>query len=107
MPEVGRCLALEGAEILAWPLFEAHPMAERVVRTRSDENRVYTAAACPDGGVISMPTGGLITAVPEGTGLAMAAQVNCAMARWKDMAPGTHVIRDRIPDAYGGLVTRT
>lgn len=104
VPEVARCLALEGAEILAWPMFEAHPMAERVARCRSDENRVYTAAAWPDGGVITAPTGNAITAVPAGTGVAMAAQVNRAMARWKDMAPGTNAIRDRLPDAYGALV---
>ncbi len=104
VPEVARCLALEGAEILAWPLFEEHPMAERVARTRSDENRVYTAAAWPGGGMVVAPTGAPLTAVPAGSGLAMAAQVNRAMARWKDMAPSTHVIRDRVPEAYGPLV---
>ncbi|HEX6031714.1 MAG TPA: nitrilase-related carbon-nitrogen hydrolase [Tepidiformaceae bacterium] len=104
VPEVGRCLALEGAEILAWPLFAAHPQAERVARCRSDENRVYTAAAWPGGGVITAPNGSPLTAVPEGTGVAMAAQVNRALARWKDMAPHTHAIRDRLPEAYGHLV---
>ena len=104
VPEVGRCLALEGAEILVWPLFETHPMAERVARTRSDENRVYTAAAWPGGGMVIAPNGTPLTAVPAGSGLAMAAQVNRSMARWKAMAPNTHVIRDRLPEAYGSLV---
>ncbi len=106
VPEVGRCLALEGADILAWPLFEAHDMAERVARCRSDENRVYTAAAWPDGGVVVAPTGAVLTAVPAGTGVAMAVQVNRALARWKDMAPGTNAIRDRVPEAYGSLTRR-
>jgi hypothetical protein len=45
-----------------------------------------------------------MTAVPAGTGLAMAAQVNRAMARAKDMAPQTHAINDRLPESYGHLV---
>ncbi len=104
VPEVGRCLALEGADVLAWPSFGAHPMHERIARTRSDENRVYTAAAWLDGGTITAPTGAPLTAAPAGTGVAMAAQVNRTQARWKDMAPGTHALRDRVPHAYGALV---
>ena len=104
-PEVGRCLALEGADVLAWPSFGEHPMNERIARTRSDENRVYTAAAWADGGIITAPTGAPLTAVPAGTGVAMAAQVNRTQARWKDMAPGTHALRDRVPAAYGALVS--
>ena len=104
VPEVARGLALEGADILAWPSFGSHVMNERLARARSDENRVYTAAAWADGGVITAPTGAPLTAVPEGTGVAMAAQVNRTQARWKDMAPGTHALRDRVPEAYAGLV---
>ena len=103
VPEVARGLALEGADILAWALFDAGPMAERVARCRSDESRVYTAAAWPDGGVICSPEGSVMTAVPAGTGVAMAAGTNRAFSRWKERAPGTHVIRDRVPDAYTAL----
>ena len=104
VPEVARMLMLEGADILAWPLFAPHPMAERVARTRSDENRVYTAVAWPGSAAIIAPTGAPVTISPEGTGVAMAAGVNCAMARWKDMAPGTNVVYDRLPEAYGALL---
>jgi hypothetical protein len=104
VPEVARCLALEGADILVWPLFDANPMAERIARTRSDENRVYTAAAWPGGGAIIGPNGAPLNISPAGTGVAMAAQVNKALSRWKDMAPGTNAIHDRIPAAYGALV---
>jgi hypothetical protein len=79
-------------------------MTDRVARTRSDENRVYTAAAWPDGGIITAPTGAPLTIVPRGTGIAMAAQVNKALSRWKDMAPGTNVVHDRVPEAYGALI---
>jgi predicted amidohydrolase len=104
VPEVARALMLEGADILAWSMFEADPMAERVARARGDENRVYVAAAWPDGGVIVAPTGAALTAVPASTGVAMTAPVNKALARIKDMAPGTNAVHDRIPEAYGALV---
>jgi hypothetical protein len=104
VPEAGRCLMLEGAEILAWSLFSADPMAEAVARTRSDENKVYTAAAWPGGGLIVEPSGAPLVHVPAGTGVAMAAQVNKAVTRWKDRAPGTNMVRDRIPAAYQALV---
>jgi predicted amidohydrolase len=104
VPEVERSLALEGADIIAWPAFAPHEMTERIARCRSDENRVYTAVAWPGGGLIVSPAGAVLTAVPEGTGVAMAAQVNPALSRWKDMAPGTNVIFDRLPRAYGALV---
>lgn len=104
VPEVARGLMLQGADILAWPLFEGVAMTDRVARTRSDENRVYTAAAWPDGGIITAPSGAALTIVPRGTGIAMAAQVNKALSRWKDMAPGTNVVHDRVPEAYGALI---
>ena len=103
-PEVARDLMLRGAEILAWPLFREFEMVEPLARTRSDENRVYTAAAWPDGGLVAAPSGAVLTAVPKGSGVVMTAQVNRMFARLKDMAPGTNVVRDRMPEAYGALV---
>jgi predicted amidohydrolase len=104
VPEVARCLALNGAEILAWPLFRANGMTEAVARTRSDENRVYVAAAWEDGGLVTAPGGAVQTTVPAGTGVAMADTVNLALARAKTRAPGTNVILNRVPEAYGALV---
>ncbi|MEP7216953.1 MAG: nitrilase-related carbon-nitrogen hydrolase, partial [Anaerolineaceae bacterium] len=103
VPEVARALTLEGADVLAWPLFAADRMTEPIARTRSDENKVYVATAWPAGGLVTAPNGSMVAASPDGSGVAMTAAVNRAMARWKDMAPGTHVINDRIPSAYGAL----
>ncbi|MEJ5221597.1 MAG: nitrilase-related carbon-nitrogen hydrolase, partial [Tepidiforma sp.] len=101
VPEVARILMLEGAEVLAWTAFAEEPMTERVARARSDENRVYTAVAGPETAIITAPNGAPLTIAPYGSGLAMAAQVNPAMARWKDMAPGTNALLDRIPGRMG------
>ena len=104
VPEVARMHALNGADILAWSSFEPHPMNERIAKTRSDENRVYTATAWPGGGVVTSPDGATLTAVPAGTDVAMTASTNRALSRWKDRAPHTHVLRDRVPEAYGALL---
>lgn len=106
VPEVARGLMLAGADILAWPVFAGHPMLEQVIRTRSDENRVYTAAAWEDGGIVAAPTGAMATVVPQGSGIAMTAQVNRALSRAKDMAPGTNVVNDRQPETYAALLRR-
>ncbi|MGD9933064.1 MAG: nitrilase-related carbon-nitrogen hydrolase [Dehalococcoidia bacterium] len=103
VPEVARCLALEGADLLAWVSFESNPMTERFARTRSDENKVYTAAAWPGGGLVANPDGAVITAIPAGLDVAMTATTNLALSRAKERAPGTHVIRNRFPSAYGAL----
>ena len=104
VPEVARCLMLEGADILAWPQFATHPMTERLARTRADENRVYVATAWTGGGLVVSPPGGVIAASPAGTNLAMSAPISRALSRLKDMAPCTNVVTDRIPEAYGRLV---
>ncbi len=72
-------------------------------RTRGDENGVYVAAAWPGGGAVAAPSGALVTQVPEGAKVAMAAQVNRTFTRMKDRAPGTNVMLDRHPELYGGL----
>ena len=104
VPEVARMLMLQGADILAWPVFTETPLLDSVVRTRSDENRVYTAAAWPGGGMVCAPNGSQLAVVPRDSGAAMTAPVSKAVSRSKDMAPGTNVVTNRIPQAYGALL---
>jgi predicted amidohydrolase len=103
VPEVARGLALDGADILAWPIFAADAMTERVARCRSDENKVYVGAAWPGGGMVVAPSGAPLIAVPAESGVAMTAAVSKTQSRMKEMAPHTDVIADRIPGAYGAL----
>ena len=104
VPEVARMLMLQGADILAWPVFTETPLLDTVVRTRSDENRVYTAAAWPGGGMVCAPNGSRLAVVPRDSGAAMTAPISKAVSRSKDMAPGTNVVTNRIPEAYGALL---
>ena len=100
VPEVARALGLEGADILAWPAFQPHPMLERVARTRADENKAYMAAAWPGGGMLISPDGAPVQISPEGSGVAMTGAVSLALARNKNRAPSTNVVRGRIPEAH-------
>jgi predicted amidohydrolase len=104
LPEVARGLMLAGADLLAWPAFAELPMTDAIARTRADENRVYVASAGPGWGTIYAPTGAPLAVSPSGSGAAMAAATNRAVSRSKEMAPGTNVVLDRQPEAYGALV---
>jgi predicted amidohydrolase len=107
VPEVARSLMLRGAEVLLWsadaPRFDVRPVA----RTRADENRVYVAVATaptPEGGAYVVdPTGRVVASALAGRAMACSAQVNRALARWKDMAPATNVVLGRRPETYGML----
>lgn len=107
VPEVARSLMLRGAEVLLWaagaPRFDVRPVA----RTRADENRVYVAVATaptPEGGAYVVdPTGRVVASALAGREMACSAQVNRALARWKDMAPATNVVLGRRPETYGML----
>ncbi len=108
VPEVARSLMLRGAEVLLWaadaPRFDVRPVA----RSRADENRVYLAVAgaptAEGGAYVVDPAGRLVASALAGREMACSAQVNRAMARWKDMAPATNVVLGRRPETYGALI---
>jgi predicted amidohydrolase len=108
VPEVARSLMLRGAEVLLWPAdtprFDVRPVA----RCRADENRIYLAVATaptPEGGAYVVdPTGRVAASALVGQEMVCSAQVNRALARWKDMAPGTNVVLGRRPETYDILV---
>ncbi len=107
-PEVARCLMLKGAEILLWPTGEPEFDLLSVARCRADENRVFVVAAAPSpqgGAYVVAPGAQVLASTLEGVEMATSAQVNLALARWKDMAPGTNVVLSRQPETYGTLVT--
>jgi predicted amidohydrolase len=108
VPEAVRCLMLEGADLLLWLTgdlgFDLLPLA----RCRADENRAYVAAAGPavpkSGALIVSTTGQVVASSLAEKEMAVSAHLNRALARWKDMAPGTNVVLDRQPGTYGALV---
>lgn len=107
-PEPARCLMLEGADVLAWSFGPDTADALPLARCRADENRVYIAAAGPpsEGAVVVAPDGHVLASSLLGREMAVSAQVNPALTRWKDMAPGTNVLLDRQPESYGPLASK-
>jgi predicted amidohydrolase len=109
VPEVARSLMLRGAETLLWAATGTPPYdLALVARARADENRCALAVACPpsDGGatLVVSPQGQILAAALRGREMACHGQINRALAHWKDMAPGTHVVFGRQPDTYRALV---
>ncbi|HEY8491771.1 MAG TPA: carbon-nitrogen hydrolase family protein [Dehalococcoidia bacterium] len=107
VPEVSRSLMLRGAEFLLWTAPARYGMLDAVARTRADENRVYVAAAAPAGGesgaLVVGPQAQVLAVALAGRPMGVTAQVNRALTRWKDMAPGTNVLTNRLPGRYGPL----
>lgn len=104
-PEPARCLMLEGADVVAWCFGPETTDMLPLARCRADENRVYVAAAGPpaEGALVVGPDGRVLASSLLGRDMAVSAQINPALGRWKDMAPGTNVLLDRQPEAYGPL----
>jgi predicted amidohydrolase len=109
VPEVARTLMLDGAEVLLWSAAASGLATAQFARARADENRVYVAAAAPPGAAATMvadPAGRVLAMALEGRELAVGASLNTALSRWKEMAPGTDVVRNRQPQTYGVLTAK-
>lgn len=108
VPEVPRSLMLQGADTILWPAGEMPYPLQTVARSRADENKVHVVLAAPvgHGTALVSPTGQVLAAALPDVEQAIGAQVVWALARCKEMAPGTHVVRGRKPEAYGRLVCR-
>jgi predicted amidohydrolase len=80
-------------------------------RARADENRVFVACAgAPTqtgAAMIVDPAGRPLATALEGRELSVSATVNRALARLKEMAPGTDVVRGRQPETYGAITRQS
>jgi len=109
-PEVARGAMLRGAELLVWWVSAAGPDLHTLARARADENRVFVALVAPPGeaaGVASAvfdPLGQpLATGVP-GAEHGILVSLFRPLTRHKEMAPGSHVVFSRRPEAFSGLL---
>ncbi|MDZ7373110.1 MAG: acyltransferase [candidate division KSB1 bacterium] len=119
-PEVSRALALAGAEVLAHPSNLVLPYAQRAMRTRALENRVFTVTANRVGveeraGKRLAFTGASQITATDGEVLAQAgteteevgvAEIDVSRARDKWFTPRNHLFEDRRPEFYTALVQR-
>ncbi len=114
IPEIARCLALQGAEIVVdMANFFAMDQAEMWVPARAFENGVWFVAATkagversiyyPGGSMIVAPSGEVLARLPYDTHGVATAEIDPAAAAAKSWPLGGDKLADRRPDAYGVL----
>lgn len=121
-PEAARCLALDGADLIALPTNfppGAECMAEHVVNTRAMENKVFYACVNRVGVEREFPfighskicdtTGRIMAAAPHADEAILYADLDLDQARMKRIVrvPEKHIIDrffDRRPEMYGRIV---
>lgn len=111
LPEVARVLALQGADLVVWPVSSASSELELLARTRASESRIFLAVANSIGNgrgesMIVSPGGAILAQAFPDRAQGIAAPCCLASARVKSVVPGTDLVADRCPDDYGILVAR-
>lgn len=116
-PESSRVLALQGADIIAWPSAWRDPHDRKLLSVpKAEDNRCYvvcsnrTDAPCPGGSLVIGPTGyplwdlDLVSPAVTRHGAVFPAFVNLALARQKSMIPGVDMVRNRLVETYQPLL---
>jgi predicted amidohydrolase len=117
-PEVGRVLALMGADLLVHPSNLVFPNAQDAMRTRSIENRVFTLTANRTGtekrpgGIVPFtgrsqivaPSGEVLARAGKAETVATAVDLDLAESRKKSITAMTPIFANRRPEHYGLLV---
>ncbi len=116
-PEVARCLALQGADLICHPSNLVLPWGQQAMLTRCMENGLFAVTANRTGpdarprGTLHF-TGRSQLAGPRGAPIAQAsgeeerlfiARIDLAEARDKNVTPLSHLLDDRRPEFYSGL----
>lgn len=108
VPEVIRCMMLEGVFLVICADTSFEGITESVSRTRASENRIFLARLKSrehgDNSYIVNPGGQIIASTAPGMNQAASALVNPLMAFSKTVIPGTNVVLGRRPELYGELV---
>lgn len=123
-PEVARCLALAGADVIAQPMNvtkQARMLTDDFARVRACENTVYIAVAdrCDTengadfvGGSQIVGPDGIVLAAASDAAEIVAADIDPGCSRNKNIVrdPGEYEVNfvaDRRPELYGAVVART
>lgn len=106
LPEVPRCLMLGGADVVIWQAGRTDLPLRLLARARADESKVYLAlgAAFGQGTALVNPAGAFLAAALPDVEQVIAGQVAWVTARYKEMAPSTHVVWGRRPETYKELI---
>ncbi len=116
-PEVARCLALAGADVIAHPSNLVQPHCQEAMRTRALESRVFCATANRVGAdrrpgrtvvftgasQVVDPSGRVLARAGERRAETMVVDLDLGQARRKRVTETNHLLRDRVPGLYSAL----
>jgi len=118
-PEVARCLALEGADVIAHPSNLMLPWCQGAMPTRALENRLFTVTSNrvgmehrpPHGplaftgrSLVCSPLGEVLAEGPPAKARVLELVVDLQEARDKRLPSGNDPLAERRPELYGPLV---
>lgn len=108
IPELVRCMMLEGVHMVIWADSSREAMTESIARSRASENRIFLArtrgSGEGDSSFLVNPGGQVVASTAPGLEQAASALLNMSGALAKMVVPGTDVVFGRRPELYGELV---
>jgi predicted amidohydrolase len=109
LPEVPRALMLSGADLIVWQMDFGSDYHQLFSRTRAAENRIFIMASNTCGNdrcglsLIVNPYGDVIASAFTSGERVISAQLEMSLAHYKQVVPGTNVLKDRKPYMYQTL----
>ena len=107
IPEIPRVAMLAGADLIAWFDTVGHANNFDTMRTRASESRTFILRASAWGGEdcssLLSADGALLCTTFIGQEHIAAGMVYAAASRLKIVFPGSDIVRNRIPSAYGEM----
>ena len=105
VPEISRCLMLDGAECIIWMNRDVSDKEMRAIRTRAAENKIFTICSSLFGRSCSInPDGNVYASTFIDQSMLVTCLLDISLARNKTVVPGTEIIMGRIPFAYSRLL---
>lgn len=106
-PEPARAAALQGADLIVWLTRAEHSMTLEIAKTRAVENRIYVVVATPapsrQASCVIAPDGSLGARALAKQRNGFVTVIDTALARRKEIVPGTQTFADRLPHRYRWL----
>jgi predicted amidohydrolase len=117
-PESARCLALQGADVIACPSNLVTHIWRKVMPARAVENKVYLAVANRTGSettdgettafngdsVLYAPNGDVLASADATSDAVVASDIEPASTRDKSLNPYNDIFADRRPEMYGRIL---
>lgn len=102
-PEIARAMMLRGCDLLAWLDQDSREMDQKMLQTRSAENKFFVLRAANTAGsfaAVGLPTGAVGCCTLQGENMATGISLLTLDAWSKTVVPGTDVVRTRPEEGF-------